>query len=146
MVLHLTLVFLFLCDWNACKNNSNRKDFSGGTVNGISGLRRSEKVLFLEYYFFSYLDLLIIRDHSVLALVSWFYMLERLRCEDIGNKWGHPLVLRDVEQLFKLLEMLIGSKPLFFIYLFFWPCHCMWDLSSLTRDGTRAPCSGRAES
>ena len=38
------------------------------------------------------------------------------------------------------------SHPtLFFFFLLAVP-HSMWDLSSRTRDGTRAPCSGSAES
>ena len=33
------------------------------------------------------------------------------------------------------------------LFYFIWPCqHSMWDLSSPTRDRTRAPCSGSAES
>ena len=35
---------------------------------------------------------------------------------------------------------------LFFVWVFFGRVHGLQDLSSLTRDGTRAPCSGSAES
>ena len=37
---------------------------------------------------------------------------------------------------------------LFFFFFFFFLAapHCMWDLSSLTRDLTHAPCSGNVES
>ena len=34
-----------------------------------------------------------------------------------------------------------------FVFVFVWPCHMPWrDLSSPTRDGTLAPCSGSSES
>ena len=36
---------------------------------------------------------------------------------------------------------IIYFEVLVFVFLFFWPCG-MWDLSSPTRNGTRAPCSG----
>ena len=35
--------------------------------------------------------------------------------------------------------------PFVFFFLIFWP-RGMWDLSSPTRDGTHAPCIGRAQS
>ena len=44
---------------------------------------------------------------------------------------------------------LLGSKVSCKSLVLFLPCHMacgIWDLSSLTRDRTRAPCSGSAES
>ena len=41
-----------------------------------------------------------------------------------------------------VLESLVGA-----VFLVFWVMlYCMWDLSSMTRDGTHAPCIGSAES
>ena len=49
----------------------------------------------------------------------------------------------------KFLRVLITRKNFFSFLLFFFffaTLHSMWDLSSLTRDWTRAPCTGSAES
>ena len=40
--------------------------------------------------------------------------------------------------------IVVYKKPLYFIILFA-PLHSMWDLSSLTGNGTHAPCSGHSE-
>ena len=45
--------------------------------------------------------------------------------------------------------LFLGFIPFSFLFCFVFGCttlHSMWDLSSPTRDGTWAPCSGSAES
>ena len=58
-------------------------------------------------------------------------MLERVAMYSSYASLSHPLKLK---------------KNLLFIYLFLAAPRSLWDLSSLTRDGTQAPGSGSAES
>lgn len=126
---------LFFFWLNACSNNSNRKDFSDETVNGRSGLRRSGKVLFLEYYFFSYLVL----SCWFLEIIPFWLLFHDFTC-GVAQMWGFREQVRASTRAAPCWAAVstvrnFGNK---FDFVFIWPRCYMWDLSS--------PCSGSVES